>query len=83
MDEQEARMKLADQLMNLVEALRDPDMEAGEFEELFGKRREMKLHAILGDDVTIVAIKRWTEEEIKEIRDKAVEDDEWPEFIEG
>jgi hypothetical protein len=81
MDNTEARLKLADELLNLVEQLRDPDDGAGIITELENKR-ELQLVAVLGDDITLMVMKRWTKEEMSEIREMAEKDEEWPDLLE-
>jgi hypothetical protein len=81
MNDREARLKLADELSNLVEALKDDDYGAGIMTELEGNR-ELQLVAVLGDDTTLLVLKRWTKTEMEEVRRKAEEDEEWPELLE-
>ncbi len=81
MNEKEARLKLADELSNLVEALKDDDYGAGIMTELEGKR-ELQLVAVLGNDTTLLVLKRWTKQEMEDIKKKVEIDEEWPELIE-
>lgn len=77
MNELDARMQLANDLLNLAEAIKDDNSVI--VKELFGDKRELHIESVLGDSTTLIAVKRWTEKEIVELKKKV--DDEWPEFI--
>lgn len=83
MNECDARLKLADELMALADELRDPDSGVGIMSQ-FGKTRELKVEALLGNNKTLIAIREWTEEEVDYLSrqsENTIDDDEWPDIL--
>lgn len=77
MIDSEARKQLAELLMNLAESLLEDD-DVGIITQ-DGKKKELRVNAILDDSTTLIAVKFWTAEEIDELKREAIE--EWPEVI--